>query len=337
MWIAVEIVRDSVKAPAQVGVVPAGGGSLRPVPTRLSVVSPGWLPDGRLVVWDGDLYAVQVDGTGLTRLTHGHRVGYDWELRGATLAYARDLGGRPQLYSVQPDGSALRRLALREASQPAASAGGGQIAFMIGYTYYLMRSDGTGVRRLARAGGNGNAPSWSPDGKRVLVTDGRGLAIVDVRTRHSVHVRGTGKHDAYGDWSPDGRRLAFARLTERGGSIYVVGARGGRPRLVRRNALHPAWSPDGRRIAFDRPTAFNGSAVWTMRSDGSGARRVSHTSNFDANPEWSPDGRWLLFASLRGSNENGLSLGLMRRDGSAAHLLRRGSVNGFTWLPLRNG
>lgn len=68
--------------------------------------------------------------------------------------------------------------------------------------------------------------------------------------------------------------------------------------------LTPQWSPDGKSIAFaeeqggwDDPAAYD---IWTMRADGSGARRLTRDSLrsdvFRAHePSWSPDSRRIVF------------------------------------------
>jgi Tol biopolymer transport system component len=62
--------------------------------------------------------------------------------------------------------------------------------------------------------------------------------------------------DADPAWSPDGRRIAFARAGENGADLYVLELATGRvDRLTESPAVveaHPDWSPDGRRIAFSR-------------------------------------------------------------------------------------
>lgn len=66
-------------------------------------------------------------------------------------------------------------------------------------------------------------------------------------------------------------------------------------------AGQPAWSPDGARIAFSR-TARDGSRIWTMGADGSGAHRVTFKTPDGAEesyPAWSPDGKRLAFARTR--------------------------------------
>jgi WD40 repeat protein len=55
-------------------------------------------------------------------------------------------------------------------------------------------------------------------------------------------------------WSPGGRWLAFSRTSRdsKVTSVYLVGERGGKPRLLLRGARSPEWSPDGRRVAVVR-------------------------------------------------------------------------------------
>jgi dipeptidyl aminopeptidase/acylaminoacyl peptidase len=90
------------------------------------------------------------------------------------------------------------------------------------------------------------------------------------------------------EWSPDGRRIAFA--SPRGG-IEVMRADGsGRRRLTEVGFGQPAWSPDGRRLAF---SARGGMAVIEVAG---GAARVLSSGRV-ADPAWSSDGRRLAFVT----------------------------------------
>jgi hypothetical protein len=87
-------------------------------------------------------------------------------------------------------------------------------------------------------------PAFSPDGTRVAVVQGPGVAnpgagpivIYDVATAAPVRQL-VGGENTQPTWSPDGKRIAF----EHGGDVYTVGAGGGRPHRVLRNADQPTW------------------------------------------------------------------------------------------------
>jgi len=84
-------------------------------------------------------------------------------------------------------------------------------------------------------------------------------------------------------WSPDGRKIAFAR---NGSShVYVMNADGSG---VRRLTSRPgswvvfagAWSPDGRKLALAAWGPRN-VEIYVMNADGSGQPRVTRASTFD--------------------------------------------------------
>jgi dipeptidyl aminopeptidase/acylaminoacyl peptidase len=115
--------------------------------------------------------------------------------------------------------------------------------------------------RIAQARGgllgravDGYAPAWSPDGKRIVFVRGKGLGVLDVRTRRVWRIplgRPPTTYVGSPDWSPDGRRLA---VTNGGNRVSVVSAKGGGLRLLGLGR-GPRWSPDGRTIAARAFTA----------------------------------------------------------------------------------
>ncbi len=84
----------------------------------------------------------------------------------------------------------------------------------IGWQLYLMHPDGSNQRQLTE-GGNPYYTRLSPDGRRLLYSDGpppdrRGIWVVDVDGKNRRRVFPTGKDTASACWSPDGRRMAVA-------------------------------------------------------------------------------------------------------------------------------
>src|SRR5688572_6578235 len=138
-------------------------------------------------------------------------------------------------------------------------------------------------------------------------------------TRQGVHTPIHEEAMSYRDLqlSPDGTRLAYVRLDERGRSDQWVLhlARGARTRLSFRNGAQAAtWSPDGRALIFS-PAADE--APIRKAADGSGGE---HPVPGDAAPklpfDWSPDGQTLLYETFSSSTSN--DLWALRLDGTGS-------------------
>lgn len=120
---------------------------------------------------------------------------------------------------------------------------------------YVTHEDGT-VARVG-AGDRFFGPVVSPDGRRVVVQGlATGLHVYDLARRQLVHV-GPGTAPS---WSPDGQRLVYERTEDDGhvivGSdlfLFEVGADRARrlTRTPQRVERRPSFSADGRRLAFD--------------------------------------------------------------------------------------
>jgi uncharacterized repeat protein (TIGR01451 family) len=144
-----------------------------------------WSPDGRWLAYisdgpgGGDLFVTNVDGSGrrlLVALPGGEGVP-SWSPDGRRIAFANQDGPYRQLYIVDADGANLRQLTRSRAinSDPDWSPDGRMLAFVSGEpraNVYVMRPDGTGVRRLTHDDASAD-PSWSPDGQRIAFVSAR--------------------------------------------------------------------------------------------------------------------------------------------------------------------
>jgi Tol biopolymer transport system component len=110
---------------------------------------------------------------------------------------------------------------------------------------------------------------------------------------------GVAGEQVHPDWSPDGRRIAFAG----DGGLWTVDVDGSRAaRLLACACDYPAWSPDGARIAFTeyagaaKPGDAPASSSIRIIDLASGRVRTIHTERrpllVDV-PRWSPDGTTL--------------------------------------------
>lgn len=113
-------------------------------------------------------------------------------------------------------------------------------------------------------------------------------------------------------WSPDGRRILFESFRDGNAEIYVMDANGQNQRRLTENQVYDSgasWSPDGKSIMWFSANGpgtpeddYGASDLWTMRADGSGKRRIARLPGSDTYPSWAPDGRRVVFTSHRHGN-----------------------------------
>lgn len=130
----------------------------------------------------------------------------------------------------------------------------------------------------ARVIGNGEYPTWAPDGRLVFKgweSTGVGLRLArpDLGDLQSLTDQASDTAPAV---SPDGKRIAFMSQRDGDWDIYVVNSDGSGLRQLTNDPASdglPVWSPDGRAIAFasNRGGPW---AVWAVTPEGSGSRQL---------------------------------------------------------------
>jgi Tol biopolymer transport system component len=238
-----------------------------------------------------DLYVMNGDGSGLRRLTRTptEERPTGWSPDGTAIAFVRqrEPGGGGDLYVIGSDASGERRVTDGQVrvSDAAWSPDGSRFAVTTcdqrTCRIETIDADGGGRRGLTE-GPFDLAPSWSPDGARLVF----------------VHVEGQ-SHD---------RHL----------ELYLINADGsGRRRLTHNRFLDsgPAWSPDGRTIAFLSNRAPSARCLWhdcsgstselyTMNADGGPVTRLTHHLADDVSPRWSTGGEKIVFARIRDERDD---------------------------------
>ena len=266
-----------------------------PTPEAESVITPG----GQIAFYsdrDGNLeiYIMNADGSQVTRLTNDPA-----------------FDDSPAL---SPDGARIAFLTGRHDPAPRLPD--------LKYELYLVNSDGSALRRLTTTEAAEGHPAWSPDGTRIVFDadyDGDGYAEIyamDVENLEVTRLTSSTANDQFADWSPDGRQIAFASDRNGNWDIFVMQSDGSDQHALTDSLdweLFPAWSPDGTRIAFNglAPRSRN-TDIFVMRADGSDVRQLTDAPGFDENPTWSPDGSAIAFQAQRDGN---FELYMMAPDG----------------------
>ncbi len=202
---------------------------------------------------------------------------------------------------------------------PTPLGGGGQIAFASIRSgipqIYLINVDGTGLTLITNEKNGACQPSWAPDGTQlVFISPCR--ARVDFyepayndSSLYLINADGTNQRalttipgaDFDPDWSPDGKRIAFASMRDGRKEIYVLTLESGAvTRLTNSTGdvenSQPSWSPLGNQIVYTvkRVGAFQ---VWSMTDTGQGNEQIVRSGQdlMDYAPVWMPDGETILF------------------------------------------
>ena len=250
----------------QLRLVPLGGGeTVALTQPRARARNPSWAPDGS---W----FAAESDAQGFSDVVRQEpRAGAE----PVRLATAREGNFEP---SVSPDGTQVAFVSSREGNPEV----------------YVMRADGSEVRRLTAFHREDTAPLWSPDGKWIAFLSDR----------------------------EGGRRRPFVVRPDGTGTRAVSGT------AATGEEREPAWSPDGKKLAFVGRLEDGTTRIWVAPVEGGEPVALTDGKSLDDQPAWSPDGRHLVFVSDRTGD---VELHLMRADGSGQTQLTKSK--GADWLP----
>ena len=201
-------------------------------------------------------------------------------------------------------------------------------------------------------------PVWSPNGRwfayhshrsdRPVASYGDAGSTDDIYLRaagapvaEEVRLTDFGLEAGSPDWAPDGTRLVFTSFDRSLGTrhsfpfVIALDTAAGRAtssvRLPLPAALTgaemAAWSPAGEEIAIEEAVPGGRHALWVIRSDGTGARKlVDYPMRTYGGVDWTPDGKTLIYSALSGARMQLFAIpaagGMPRRlTSDTAHLL----------------
>ncbi len=196
---------------------------------------------------------------------------------GKTVVFANAADGDRNIYRQRVGGRNATNLTPNspaEDSMPMFSADGKLIAFRSEREesgIYVMEETGENLRRVSDLGFH---PAWSPDGRKLVVSD-------SAASLHTVH-------------------------TLPNSSLLIIDLASGDKRKIDTggDAIMPSWSPNGNRIAFWSVSDGKLPHIATVPADGGQRVTVADGEFSNWNPVWSPDGKFIYFASDRGGNMN---------------------------------
>lgn len=296
-----------------------GGATFATEDESYSLACPSFSPDGARIAFSSDhdqgrydIYCINTDGTGLTRLTDGQGSYTEpaWSPDGALIACERSVSGASRVFLMRSDGSEGQVLGSRsyETWGPAWLSDGSALVVTTSRggdpDLIVIDTSGGCQRYVAASNDSEDEACPSPDGQWAIYTvleSSSGLDGETLRThiwkRSLTDITAPRVQLTYGDcidqsaeYSPDGTRLIF--VSNRGASgglgLWVAQADGSNPSQVnvQGECRDPVWSSDGNRIAFAR---FAGGQwhICAANPDGTGLTQVTHQA---AAPALDPPG-----------------------------------------------
>jgi len=175
----------------------------------------------------------------------------------------------------------------------------------------------------------------SPDGRRVGVTNGTDIWIVDLARSMPTKFAPTMSTETTLAWSPDGSRMAFVSNQTGRSEIYIGSADGaGSPELVPTTDAQfkyvRDWSPDGKFVVFQVVDPRTKGDLWVLPMSGDRKPEPFLASPYaEVVGRVSPDSRWIAYQS----DESGEPEIYVQSFPKPGHKVRVSSEGGFhpTW------
>lgn len=198
---------------------------------------------------------------------------------------------------------------------------------------------GNRIKVSSRPGING-APSFSPDGRRLVLTLGGAdgnldIHVLDLNSRELTRLTTNRAIDTEGSWSPDGEEIYFTSDRSGGPQVYRIAANGGgSPERVTFEGSYnarPRLSPNGEKLAVVHLDRGN-YRIAVMDLENQDMLVVS-AGRQDESPSFAPNSDTLIYATRESRNgvlETVTADGLVRQQLAS----QVGDVREPVWSPF---
>ncbi len=255
-----------------------------------------------------EIFLIDADGRKASQLTFSRTMNLSpsWSPKGDRMVYSTFTGGNWSLATINVNTGQSQVVSSWNGQNISPSwcpANPDLVAFSTNRDgnneIYLVRPNGSGLRRLTTNPGIDASPSWSPDGSKLaFLSDRTGLP--------AIYIMGADGSDQH-------------RLTSLPGTYEDS----------------PSWSPRGDRIAFVIRTGNVGADIATASPTGEDVVMLTAGEGANEDPKWSPDGLRIVFTSSRLGGKN---IFIMNWDGSNIHpLTKDGNCKSPSWAPTGSG
>jgi Tol biopolymer transport system component len=255
---------------------------------------------------NGEIYAMQPDGSGAVNLTNDPSSDQTpaWSPDARDIAFATFRDGRQAIYRMHADGSAQTRLSPEDYGstddmQPSWSPDGHSIAFASTrpfndmWSIWAIDTDGSNLRRLTTT--FSTHPAWSPDGTRIAyVGTDSAISIMNADGTGQQRLTASTLPEDAPAWSPEGTQIVFGRY--RGDwqqtnvhQLFVVDVATGAERQLTSGDFYdgsPSWSPDGSQIVFQRHAGVFGTPQLFLVAPAGGTPAVLTAGAANYTPAW---------------------------------------------------
>ncbi|MEW6097138.1 MAG: DPP IV N-terminal domain-containing protein [bacterium] len=166
---------------------------------------------------------------------------------------------------------------------------------------WKMDIDGQNKVKLTSENDDCESPKWSPDGSKILFICYNNLYTIDPQGNNKKLIYDPPQYGIIGAcWSPDGNKIAFGKVEEKGSNIYIIDAEGTTEPVQLTFAEYyctdPAWSPDGSKIIYDSSKGL----IIINAVDGSNPTELVLPNGLGGNcPDWSPNGKEIIFVGVK--------------------------------------